>query len=133
METPSQVALSNSEAKKYFDLLDPTATSFTFQTFADGNTDPHLAAVFEGTLALNKRLKGSAKLASIDDAYKQGAGFGSPITRRTAPAERSRISGACALCGVSSTGQRTAERLRHFRLCLQWSSRRPPETSISIG
>jgi hypothetical protein len=38
---------SQIEAKKYFELLDPSAASFTFQTFADGKTDPDLVAIFE--------------------------------------------------------------------------------------
>jgi hypothetical protein len=75
MENISQEARPrNSETKRYFELLDPNATSFTFQTFADGNIDPRLAAIFEGTPAINRRLKGSATLTSIEDAYKQGAG-----------------------------------------------------------
>jgi hypothetical protein len=60
--------------QNYFELLDPNATSFTFQTFGDGKNLGHLAAVFEGTLAINRRLKGSATLTSIEDAYEQGAG-----------------------------------------------------------
>jgi hypothetical protein len=60
--------------QNYFELLDPNATSFTFQTFADGKANPDLAAIFEGTLAINRRLKGSTPLRSIEDAYEQGAG-----------------------------------------------------------
>jgi hypothetical protein len=46
--------MSVAEASKvnpdsYFELLDPSAASFTFQTFADGKRDPGLAAIFEGT------------------------------------------------------------------------------------
>jgi hypothetical protein len=65
---------SKINAGRYFELLDPSAASFTFQTFADGKADQYLAAIFEGTLARNKRLKGSATLTSIEDAYEQGAG-----------------------------------------------------------
>src|SRR4051794_34393958 len=60
--------------QRYFALLDPNASSFTFQTFDDGQNRRWLAAVFEGLLALNKRLNGSAQLASIGDAYDQGSG-----------------------------------------------------------
>jgi RepB DNA-primase from phage plasmid len=73
-KTSEEAHRRNIEHNKYFELLDPNASSFTFQTFGDGNKLGHLVAVFEGTLALNKRLKGGAKLASIDNAYKQGAG-----------------------------------------------------------
>jgi hypothetical protein len=55
-------------AQKYLGLLDRSATSFTFQTFGDGKNLRHLAAVFEGTLAINRRLKGSTTLTSIEDA-----------------------------------------------------------------
>jgi hypothetical protein len=46
---------------RYFELLDPSATSFTFQTFADGKAKPDLAAIFEGTLAINRRLKAARR------------------------------------------------------------------------
>jgi hypothetical protein len=91
--------MSVAEASKvnpdsYFELLDPSAASFTFQTFADGKRDPGLAAIFEGTLAHNKRLKGSPTLMSIEEAYKRG---GAPeLTRfifgRDGRAERRRFS-----------------------------------------
>jgi hypothetical protein len=70
----SSLACEPQEDRKYFELLDPAAASFTFQTLADGKADQYLAAIFEGTLARNKRLKGSATLTSIEDAYEQGAG-----------------------------------------------------------
>jgi hypothetical protein len=46
---------SKIELDRYFELLDPSAASFTFQTFADGKAKPDLAAIFEGTLAINRR------------------------------------------------------------------------------
>ena len=125
--------LEHVSSAKVLELLDPTATSFTFQTFGDGNTLGHLVGVFEGTLALNKRLKGGVKLTSLDDAYKQGAGVWVTVNETDGTGQK--IANILRVRAVwcEFDGAKDGRTAQHFRLHLQWSSRRPPETSISIG